>query len=244
MIKLVENSTEASLVLEHLNIDLASILASKMFTEGFGVKQEFLQFYVAFNDNGKLCASFIKCNDRLFCLIETLYNIEEIQLFIEGFYNFKIFINSEFAYIINRKEYNLCSLMKKCIDLNMDSYTPEEIDSRTFTDIIMQGKDRDSYIRFLLNNSHLVRHGFLKNYAKNINGEFVSIASVYSNKSHCYLCNVFTKEKYRNKGYALDLIKELTENNKEYHLICSSDIAPFYNKCGFTIYSEWAEFLY
>ena len=78
MIKLVENNKEAEMVLEYLSIDTAPLLACEMFTEGFGVKQDFLQFYAAFNDSGKLCAAFVKCNDRVFCLIETLYDKEEI----------------------------------------------------------------------------------------------------------------------------------------------------------------------
>ena len=94
MIKLVENAEEATLVYKFLICDKAPVLAAEMFTEGFGVNQDFLQLYAAFNDNSKLCAAFVKCNDRVFCLINELYNIDEIKLFLGGFEDFKIFISS------------------------------------------------------------------------------------------------------------------------------------------------------
>lgn len=244
MIKIVENNKEASLVLEHLALDSAPLLASKMFTEGFGVKQDFLQFYAAFNDNSKLCAAFIKCNDRVFCLIESLYDKEEITLFLNGFKDFKIFISSEFSYIIDRKSFYICNLMKKAKTQKNNNTAISEIDSKDLADIIMHGKDRDSYIRFFLNNSHLQRHGYLKNFAKVNNGNIVSIASVYSNVVHCYLCNVFTPLNFRGKGNATDLINQITENGKEFHLICNEDVSHLYEKCGFSTYAKWVEYLY
>lgn len=244
MIKLVENNKEAALVLEHLSLDDAPIMASKMFTEGFGVKQAFLQFYAAFNDSGKLCAAFVKCNDRVFCLIKELYDVEEILLFLNGFEDFKIFINSEYSHIIERSKFSYCSLMRKKPVFSVENITVDEIDSKTFTNIIMNGKDSESAIRFLLNNSHLVRHGYLKNYAYVKEGEVLSIASLYNDNDKSYLCNVFTPEVYRHKGLASALINIITSDEKEYHLICSSDVSPLYNKCGFETYAKWVEFLY
>lgn len=243
MIKLVENNKEALLVLENLSVDTAPLLASKMFTEGFGVNQDFLQFYAAFNDKGKLCAAFIKCNDRVFCLIETLYDKDEILLFLRGFQDFKIFISNAYANIIDRVDYYTCSLMVKKHKSQAIPNSISEIESKQFTDIIMNGKDKEYSIRFFLNNSHLARHGYLKNYAYSKGHEIVSIASVYSNNNFSYLCNVFTPEVFRHKGYASDLIGKIT-NNSEFHLICSKDVSPLYVKCGFTAYSEWIEFLY
>lgn len=244
MIKLVENNKEAALVLEHLNIDIAPILASKMFTEGFGVKQDFLQFYAAFSDNGNLCGAFVKCNDRVFCLLEELYDVEEIILFLSGFNDFNIFIPYNFSYIIDRKSFNTCCIMKKHNNFICNSDDSEEIDSKTFTDIIMSGKDKEASIRFLLNNSHLQRHGFLKNYAFYDNNNIVSIASVYSDRDKSYLCNVFTPINYRNQGYATKLINKVTASSNEYHLICSEEVSTLYIKCGFSVYSKWIEFLY
>lgn len=244
MIKLVEDNKEAALVLEHLSLDTAPLLASKMFTEGFGVKQDFLQLYVAFNNSGKLCAAFVKCNDRVFCLIDTLYDKEEISLFLSGFDDFKIFISTSHAKVVDRKKFYYCLPMKK---VHADSYGKikvSEIDSKTFTDIIMSNKDKESAIRFLLNNSHLSRHGYLKNYAYIEGADVLSIASLYSNKNASYLCNVYTPEKYRHKGYSSALINEITNTNKECHLICSEDISPLYEKCGFKSYAKWVEFLY
>lgn len=243
MIKLVENNKEASLVLENLSVDTAPLLASKMFTEGFGVNQDFLQFYAAFNDQSKLCAAFIKCNDRVFCLIDNLYDKEEILWFLSGFQDFKIFISSEYAEIIDRKSYCCCNLMVKDSICNKNNDNILEIDSKPFTDIIMNGKDKEYSIRFFLNNSHLLRHGYLKNYAYKKDANIVSIASVYSNQKQSYLCNVFTSEAFRHKGYASKLINSIT-NNKEFHLICSKDVSPLYEKCGFRNYADWVEFLY
>lgn len=243
MIKLVENNKEALLVLEKLNTDTAPLLASKMFTEGFGVNQDFLQFYAAFNDKSKLSAAFIKCNDRVFCLIETLYDIDEILFFLNGFQDFKIFISSEFANIIDRKEHYRCRLMVKNNTANKSDINISEIDSKPFTNVIMNGKDKEYAIRFFLNNSHLLRHGYLKNYAYKKNDEIISIASVYSNNNSSYLCNVFTPETFRHNGFASQLINEITNNN-EFHLICSADVSPLYEKCGFNTYAEWIEFLY
>lgn len=244
MIKLVENNKEAELVLSHLSIDTAPLLASGMFTEGFGVRQDFLQFYAAFNDYGKLCAAFVKCNDRVFCLIETLYDKEEILWFLDGFEDFKIFISSDFAHIIDRKSFNSCILMKKQGIASQLSPTLSGIDSNTFTKIIMNGKDKDASIRFLLNNSHLSRHGYLKNYAYINNDEVLSIASCYGGSRGEYLCNVFTPADHRHKGYASALISEITNNNKEYHLICIEEVSVLYEKCGFMPYAKWIEFLY
>jgi len=244
MIKLVENNKEAALVLEHLSIDTAPLLASKMFTEGFGVKQDFLQFYAAFSDNGNLCGAFVKCNDRVFCLLEELYDVEEIVLFLSGFNDFKIFIPYTFSYIIDRKIFNTCCIMKKHNNFICKSADNNEIDSKTFTEIIMKGKDKDSSIRFLLNNSHLQRHGYLKNHALYENNNIVSIASVYSDGEKCYLCNVFTPADYRNQGYATKLINKVTASGNEYHLICSEDVSALYKKCGFSVYSKWIEYLY
>lgn len=243
MIKLVENNREADLVLERLSLDTAPLLASRMFTEGFGVKQDFLQFYAAFNDNGKLCAAFVKCNDRVFCLIATLYDVEEIKLFLNGFNDFKIFLSREYSNIIERNSFNICVLMKKTSNSLISNTKVNDIESKAFTDIIMNGKDKESAIRFLLNNSHLVRHGFLKNYAYQSNDDILSVASVYSKDNINYLCNVFTPKKHRRKGYGTELIKEIT-NNKECHLICSKDVSVLYEKCGFTPYAEWVEYLY
>lgn len=244
MIKLVENNREAELVLEHLSIDTAPLLASEMFTEGFGVKQDFLQFYSAFNNSGKLCAAFVKCNDRVFCLIESLYDKDEILWFLKGFEDFKIFISSDFADIIDRKLFNSCILMKKYGILEDTVLSISDIDSKTFTNIIMDGKDKDASIRFLLNNSHLSRHGFLKNHAYISNGDVLSIASCYGGSKGDYLCNVFTPFEYRHKGYACSLINEITNNNKEYHLICVEEVSALYEKCGFKPYARWVEFLY
>lgn len=244
MIKLVENNNEAALVLEHLSLDTAPLLASKMFTEGFGVNQDFLQFYAAFNDSGKLCAAFLKCNDRVFCLIETLYDIEEIKLFLSGFKDFKIFLSSDFAHVVDRKDFNCCLLMKKDSSKEKKKIEIREIDSKPFTAIIMKDKPRDFAIRFLLNNSHLLRHGYLKNYASTNNGDVLSIASLYSDKDFCYLCNVFTPEDKRNKGFASDLISEISNTDKECHLICSEEVSPLYEKCGFKSYAKWVEYLY
>lgn len=244
MIKLVENNEEANLVLKHLSLDIAPLLAAKMFTEGFGVKQDFLQFYAAFNDNGKLCAAFVKCNDRVFCLIESLYDKEEILLFLNGFSDFKIFISSEFSNIIKRENFYVCNLMKKSLTQCRINKTVSEIESKEFSNIIMQNNDRERYIRFFLNNSHLQRHGYLKNFAKHSSNSVVSIASVYSNKGQSYLCNVFTPLNFRNKGYATELINEITEDGREYHLICNESVSKLYNNCGFITYSKWIEFLY
>lgn len=244
MIKLVEISKEASLVLEKLSVDIAPLLAAKMFTEGFGVNQDFLQFYAAFSDNGKLCGAFVKCNDRVFCLIEELYNIDEILLFLSGFRDFKIFISSEFSHIIQRKDFYTCNLMKKQKISEFCSDKIETIESKDFTKIIMKDKDKDSYIRFLLNNSHLQRHGFLQNFALSYNSHRVSVASVYSDGDYSYLCNVFTPECFRSKGHASELIKGITENDNEFHLICQEEISALYEKCGFFTYSKWIEFLY
>lgn len=244
MIKLVENNKEAALVLEHLSLDTAPLLASKMFTEGFGVNQDFLQFYAAFNDSGKLCASFVKCNDRVFCLIDTLYDEEEISLFLNGFKDFKIFLKSDYAHIVDRKDFNYCLLMKKRSFTEKNEIKTEKIDSKLFTEIIMKGKPRDFSIRFLLNNSHLLRHGYLKNYASINNGDVLSIASLYSDKGFCYLCNVFTPEDKRHKGFASDLINEISNTDKECHLICSEEVSPLYERCGFKPYAKWVEYLY
>lgn len=243
MIKLVENNKEALLVLENLFADTAPLLASKMFTEGFGVNQDFLQFYAAFNDKSKLSAAFVKCNDRVFCLIDNLYDKEEILWFLNGFQNFKIFISSEYAEIIDRKSYCICSLMVKNSSISKKDIAISEIESKPFTDIIMNGKEKDYSIRFFLNNSHLARHGFLKNYAYKKEDNIKAIASIYNDGKTSYLCNVFTPEAYRHKGYATELINSIT-NNKEFHLICSKDISPLYKKCGFSQYAEWVEFLY
>lgn len=244
MIKLVENNNEANLVLERLKIDSAPLLACKMFTEGFGVKQDFLQFYAAFNDNSKLCAAFIKCNDRVFCLIESLYDVEEIRLFLKGFEDFKIFLSSEYAHIINREKKNCCILMKKNSIDYVGNINVAEIDSKPFTEIIMKGKDRDNAIRFLLNNSHLLRHGYLKNFAHVKDGSILSIASLYNDTQLSYLCNVYTPEEYRHKGYSSALINEITNNEKECHLICSEDLSALYEKCRFKTYAKWVEYLY
>lgn len=244
MIKLVENNKEATLVLEYLNLDEAPALASKMFTEGFGVKQDFLQFYAAFNDGGKLCAAFVKCNDRVFCLIENLYDVEEISLFLNGFQDFKIFLSAEFAHIVDRKNYNICLLMKREKISEICSLPVREIDSKSFTNIIMKGKDKGSAIRFLLNNSHLQRHGYIKNFALIPNEDTVSIASVYSDSEKSYLCNVFTPAEHRKKGFASDLIRKITNADKECHLICNEDVSSLYEKCGFKAYAKWIEFLY
>lgn len=244
MIKLVENNKEATLVLEHLSIDTAPLLASMMFTEGFGVKQDFLQFYAAFNDSGKLCAAFVKCNDRVFCLIENLYDKDEIILFLNGFKDFKIFISSEYADIIERNEHKNCFLMQNNGSTFQNSGGLAEIESKGFTEIIMRGKDREAYIRFLLNNSHLQRHGYLKNFVYKKESQILSIASVYSNKKYSYLCNVFTPIEYRHNGNSTALIKQITNTYKECHLICSEEISPLYEKCGFKIYAKWVEFLY
>lgn len=244
MIKLVENNKEAEMVLEYLSIDTAPLLACEMFTEGFGVKQDFLQFYAAFNDSGKLCAAFVKCNDRVFCLIETLYDKDEILWFLNGFEDFKIFISSDFADIIDRKSFNVCILMKNQGISSESSLLLSDIDSKTFTNIIMNGKDKDAKIRFLLNNSHLSRHGYLKNHAYISDGEVLSIASCYGGSKGEYLCNVFTPDVHRRKGYAGALIREITNNNKEYHLICVEDVSVLYEKCGFKPYAKWIEFLY
>lgn len=243
MIKLVENNKEALLVLENLSVDAAPLLACGMFTEGFGVKQDFLQFYAAFNDKSKLCAAFIKCNDRVFCLIDNLYDEEEILWFLSGFQDFKIFISAEFANIIDRKNYCLCSLMVKNSTAGIIYVDVSEIESKPFTDIIMNGKDKEYSVRFFLNNSHLLRHGYLKNYSYKKGEDVVSIASVYNNKNLSYLCNVFTPYEHRHKGYASELINTIT-NNQEFHLICSNDVSPLYKKCGFRKYSQWVEFLY
>ena len=243
MIKLVENNKEALLVLENLSVDTAPLLASKMFTEGFGVNQDFLQFYAAFNDKSKLCAAFIKCNDRVFCLIENLYDKDEIIWFLNGFQDFKIFISSEYAEIIDRTSYCCCSLMAKNSIYSGNATAITEIESKPFTDIIMNGKEKEYTIRFFLNNSHLSRHGYLKNFAYKKENIVTSIASVYSNTEHSYLCNVFTPEDFRHKGYASELINSIT-NNKEFHLICSKDVSPLYEKCGFKKYAQWIEFLY
>lgn len=244
MIKLVENNIEACLVLKHLSLDTAPLLAAKMFTEGFGVQQDFLQFYAAFNDSGKLCAAFVKCNDRVFCLIETLYDLDEVLLFLNGFNDFKIFISSEFSHIIKREKYYICNLMKKTSVSCNNNSSPAEIESKEFSNIIMQSKDREEYIRFFLNNSHLQRHGYLINYAKYCNNSAVSIASVYTCKEECYLCNVFTPPEYRSNGYASELINSITENGKTHHLICNKDVSQLYDKCGFSTYARWIEFLY
>lgn len=244
MIKLVENNKEASLVLECLSADTAPLLASKMFTEGFGVNQDFLQFYAAFSDSGKLCAAFIKCNDRVFCLIETLYDEEEIVLFLNGFKDFKIFLSSEFAHIVDRKDFYFCLLMKKAVTSDKIGIEVSEIDSKPFTEIIMKDKPKDTAIRFLLNNSHLSRHGYIKNYAYINRGDVLSIASLYSSNDTSYLCNVFTPEDKRRQGYGSALISEITNNDKECHLICSEDVSPLYEKCGFKTYAKWVEFLY
>ena len=119
-----------------------------------------------------------------------------------------------------------------------------DIDSKTFTNIIMNGKDKDAKIRFLLNNSHLSRHGYLKNHAYISDGEVLSIASCYGGSKGEYLCNVFTPDVHRRKGYAGALIREITNNNKEYHLICVEDVSVLYEKCGFKPYAKWIEFLY
>ena len=232
MIKLVENNKEAALVLDHLSVDFAPLLATKMFTEGFGVQQEFLQFYAAFNDNGKLCAAFVKCNDRVFCLIEILYDIDEILWFLEGFKDFKLFISSEYSYIINRDDHYICNLMMKPRTKNDSGICIEvpEISCKDFTSIIMQGKDKDAYIRFLLNNSHLHRHGYLRNHAEYKDNSAVSIASVFITNGYCYLCNVFTPELSRGNGYAASLINKITQNDKEYHLICNEEVSRLYEK--------------
>lgn len=244
MIKLVENNKEAALVLEHLTLDSAPLLAAKMFTEGFGVNQDFLKFYAAFNDSSKLCGAFVTCNDRVFCLIENIYDKEEILFFLSGFSDFKIFISSEFAHIIDRPNFNKCLLMKKCGEANQSYIKVKEIESKPFTAIIMKDKDRETYIRFLLNNSHLQRHGFLKNFALFEGDDFLSVASLYNDKDKSYLCNVFTPEEYRHNGHGSALISEITSEDTEYHLICSEDIFPLYVKCGFSAYAEWIEFLY
>ncbi len=245
MIKLVENIEEAALVYKHLTCDKAPVLAAGMFTEGFGVNQDFLQLYSAFNDNGKLCAAFVKCNDRVFCLINELYNEDEIKLFLDGFADFNIFISSEYSYIMTRKDYQVCALMSKHCNISLNTSDKlGEIDSNTFTNIIMQGKTREQLIRFLLNNSHLQRHGYIKNYALKANDEIVSIGSLYRNKTHSYLCNVFTPEQFRHKGYGSKLINFITEYADECHLICTENVSELYKKCGFTIYAKWIEFLY
>ncbi len=244
MIKLVENNKEAELVLEHLKVDTAPLLACEMFTEGFGVKQDFLQFYAAFNDSGKLCAAFVKCNDRIFCLIDTLYDKEEILWFLDGFADFKIFISSDYARIIDRRDFNICMLMKKKGSISEPLLSVSDIDSKAFTKIIMNGKDKDATIRFLLNNSHLSRHGYLKNHAYMKDEEVLSIASCYGGSRGEYLCNVFTPDEYRHKGYSSALISEITNNNKEYHLICVESVSELYEKCGFKSYAKWVEFLY
>jgi len=243
MIKLVENNKEAALVLEHLKIDRAPLLAAKMFTEGFGVKQDFLQFYAAFNNYAKLCAAFVKCNDRLFCLIENLYDVDEIKFFIKGFEDFKIFISSKFAHIIDRKNHNCCLLMKKQGTDSLKNENVIELESKRFSEIIMQGKDKEAKIRFLLNNSHLLRHGYLKNYALNNENNILSIASLYNDNQESYLCNVFTPLEYRHKGFSTILINSIT-NSEECHLICSDDVSKLYIKCGFTSYAKWIEYLY
>ena len=245
MIKLVENAEEATLVYKFLNCDKAPVLAAEMFTEGFGVNQDFLQLYAAFNDNSKLCAAFVKCNDRVFCLINELYNIDEIKLFLGGFEDFKIFISSKFSHIIERKGYQICTLMRKCGNVSKDSGNElSEIDSNTFTNIIMQGKTKEQLIRFLLNNSHLQRHGYINNYANVVDDEIVSIGSLYNNGKFAYLCNVFTPEHYRHKGYGSGLINKITECTDECHLICTEEVSELYKKCGFRIYAKWIEFLY
>ena len=245
MIKLVENEKEALLVLSHLKCDTAPLLAACMFTEGFGTNQDFLQIYAAFNESGKLCASFVKCNDRIFCLIDSLYDKDEIVLFLNGFSDFKIFISTEYANIINREKLTRCTLMKKIPGLiRVPNTLAVNIDSKDFTNIIMQGKTKEALIRFLLNNSHLQRHGYINNYAIIEEEEVFSIASLYENKSHCYLCNVFTPPHHRNKGWAYKLINDITDIDKECHLICSEEISPLYLKCGFIPYAKWIEFLY
>ena len=245
MIKLVENHQEALLVLSHLNSDKAPLLAACMFTEGFGVNQDFLQLYAAFNDCGKLCAAFVKCNDRVFCLIDSLYDKDEIVLFLNGFADFKIFINTEYAHIINREKLTRCTLMKKIPALKREPHSlAVNLDSQSFTNIIMQGKSREALIRFLLNNSHLQRHGYINNFCITEDEEVYSIASLYENKNHAYLCNVFTPPGHRNKGWAYKLINDITDIDKECHLICSEDISPLYLKCGFIPYAKWIEFLY
>lgn len=243
MIKLVENNSEALLVLDKLKVDFAPLLASKMFTEGFGVNQDFLQFYAAFNDKSMLSAAFVKCNDRVFCLIETLYDVDEILFFLNGFRDFKIFISSHFKEIIDRKNFYYCSLMKKKTSVISENTNISQIESRPFTDIIMKGKENDYALRFYLNNSHLLRHGYLKNFAYKTKGQTVSVASIYSDNKLSYLCNVFTPQEFRGRGYASDLINAITQD-KEFHLICSNDLTTLYKKCGFEEYSRWVEFLY
>ena len=244
MIKLVENNKEASLVLEQLSVDMAPILAAKMFTEGFGVNQDFLKFYAAFSDNGKLCAAFISCNDRIFCLIEELYNTDEILLFLNGFQDYKIFISSEHSNIIERNDFYICNLMKKCGTFEYRLDKVKTIESKDFTDIIMKDKDRDSYIRFFLNNSHLQRHGYLQNYALFNKGSALCVASVFNDVNHTYLCNVFTPAEHRANGFATALINNVTDNTTECHLICQEDVSKLYEKCGFVTYSKWIEYLY
>lgn len=244
MIKLVENNKEAALVLEHLRLDPAPLLAAKMFTEGFGVNQDFLKFYAAFNYSGKLCGAFVTCNDRVFCLLEKIYDKEEILFFLSGFSDFKIFISAKFSHIIERTKFNKCLLMKKSGKAEKYSSSIQEIESKFFTSIIMKDKEKDTYIRFFLNNSHLQRHGYLKNFALTQGEEVLSVASLYNDKEKSYLCNVFTPENHRHKGYSSALISEITNTITEYHLICSEDVFPLYNKCGFSSYAQWIEFLY
>lgn len=244
MIKLVENNSEARLVLEHLSSEAAPLLAAKMFTEGFGVKQDFLQFYAAFNDSGRLCAAFVRCNDRVFCLIDSLYDKDEILLFLKGFKDYKIFIGSNFSHIMQIPGFKTHFLMKKYGKPEISLIKPKQIESKAFTDIIAKDKDKDYKVRFLLNNSHLVRHGYLVNYANIHNGEICSIASVYDTSEASYLCNVFTPKCYRHRGFASDLVKRITKGQKEYHLICGEDVSALYLKCGFEVYSRWLEFLF
>lgn len=135
--------------------------------------------------------------------------------------------------------------MKKIASLSENStHKSSEIDSQTFTNIIMQGKSKEELIRFLLNNSHLQRHGYIKNFSLKNDDEIVSIASIYENNDYAYLCNVFTTEKHRSKGRAKELILDVTDINKECHLICSEELTALYKKCGFLTYAKWIEYLY
>lgn len=245
MIKLVENNREAKLVLEHLSVDAAPLIASKMFTEGFGVNRDFLQFYAAFDDSGNLCAAFVRCNDRVFCLIEALYNKDEILWFLKGFQDYKIFISSHFAYIIPRTDFNRHLLMKKqAVSFGNNDVSTQGLESKPFTEIIMKGKGKEASERFFLNNSHLVRHGYLKNYCLVKKEQVCSVASVYDEQKISYLCNVFTPEDFRHRGYASRLVNKITGTGREYHLICGEEVSPLYIKCGFRPYSGWIEFLY
>ncbi len=217
------------------------------YLKAYGCDYDFLQFYIQSDDINFAPTSVIMRYNSIIYVTSLMLSDEDINELTSFLYGFN---DCEIISGVNLPDLTRYKIIDECFIMSYKSfereYSPNEnirscTDSKVISDLVMKDETQAKYMDFYLNNSHLLRHGFLKSFIMYSDDIPVSVITVSDTDFRINVIpTVYTNKYFRGNGYSKSLLTTcLSQMGGEYQLLCEEKNISFYRKCGFEAIGQW-----